>query len=430
MKEMVSRISASKASAVSTTVSTALSLAFSLSLAAADIPLEMTGLDLKVGGYVDGGRFQLSDTSTNGEILNRMGAKWKIDKQVDENWTVLASLHWMFWRNQANDLALFHIAGLKFDSDLQGVLSYASGINRFKVGLYEFKYNPDSKNLGEYLLRSEAYPTIVENSQGKDLLAYSYSRVAGVEYGIEDPLFRIRGLAYAEQYNIPVNDISFAAFAAAGPKHMEVELGAALHRFFRFGKGTKTTTLDQELKDYVKSQELTASALKLSLRGRVDFGTMLNGEPGLTLYAEAALLGIKNDSLFYKEPMQRLPIMAGVDLPTFGLLSTLSAEVEYFKNPYYGRKYSIADNTGSNFSPLPNLSQDEYGGGRIPNDTKDDVKWSLYLHKSLNRWLDLKGRVASDHLRLLSWDGDFAGGEPMTRKTGDWYFLVRFEYHN
>jgi hypothetical protein len=170
--------------------------------------------------------------------------------------------------------------------------------------------------------------------------------------------------------------------------------------------------------------------VKLSLRGRLDFGMLTRGEPGFTVYAEAAMLGLKNDSLFYKEPMQRIPLMAGVDLPTFGLFNVLSAEVEYLKNPYYGRKYSIADATGSTASPLPNLNPDDYLPGKAPSYTKDDVKWSLYAHKSLNKWLDLKGRVASDHLRLLGWDGDFTSGAPMTRKTGDWYCLLRIEYHN
>ncbi|MDB5105094.1 MAG: hypothetical protein JWP91_2783 [Fibrobacteres bacterium] len=391
---------------------------------------ELGAQDLKVGGYVDGGRFQLADSSSNGEILNRMGAKWALDKEIDDNWAFMASLHWMFWRNQATDLALFHIAGLKFDSDLQGSLSYRSGANRFRMGLYEFKYNPDSKNLGEYLLRSEAYPTIIENSQGKDLLSYSFSRVSGMEYGLDFPLIRQTALVYAEQYNIPVNDVSFAYFASGGPTYAELQVGGALHRRFRFGKATRTTNLEQSLKDYVAGQGLTTQAVKLMLRGRLDLGMIRNGSPGFTLYGEAAMLGLRNDSLFYKHPMERVPLMAGMDLPTFGFLTALSMEVEYLKNPYYGRKYSVGDATGSNFSPLPNLNQDEYGGGRIPDYTKDDLKWSLFLHKSLNRWIDLKARFASDHLRLLAWDGDYATGEALTRKTGDWYFLARIEYHN
>jgi hypothetical protein len=47
----------------------------------------------------------------------------------------------------------------------------------------------------------------------------------------------------------------------------------------------------------------------------------------------------------------------------------------------------------------------------------------------LNNWIDVKGRVASDHMRLISWDGDL-GGLPLTQGLGDFYFLLQIEYHN
>ena len=397
--------------------------------ASATYAMELKEEDLKVEGYVDNGRFQLKDTIKNGEIVSRMGSKWSFNKPMDEHWLVMAKLHWMFWRNEATDLALFHIAGLKFDADLEGAISYQNGVNGIKFGLYEFKYNPDSKNLGEYLLRSEAYPTIIENSQGKDLLTYSSSRIAGLQYNLNFPLFRQTALIYAEQYSVPVNDVSLAYLAAIGTEHAELQFGAALHRQFRFGKPIKVTSLDQYRKDYIQSQGLSTQAIKLSLRAHLDVEILSRREQNFTLYGEAALLGLKNDSLFYKKPMQRLPIMVGVDIPTGEFLNVLSIETEYFKNPYYDRKYPSADASGSNFSPLPSLSSDEYTGGRIPNFTKDDWKWSIFANKKLNNWIDVKGRVASDHLRLRSWDGDL-GGLPLTQGLGDFYFLLQIEYHN
>jgi hypothetical protein len=401
--------------------------------------LELSKDDLRVTGYVDGGRFQLVDSSVDGELLNRMGAKWKIDKQIDENWSAMADLHWMFWRNQATDVGLFHVAGLKFDADLQGMIAHQADARRFKFGLYEFKYNPDAKNLGEYLLRSEAYPTILESSQGKDLLSHATSRVAGLEYGLHYGLFRTTALLYAEQHNIPVNDISAAYFAAAGPESAELGFGAAYHRFYALGNRINNTVLNPEQRAYVERQGLEAKAVKLSLRGRVDLAALLEMEDDFKLYGETALLGLKNDSLFYKHQMHRVPVMAGVNIPTFRFLNTLSVEVEYFSNPYLGRKYAIKDANGSNFSALPFI--DDYS--KPPTYSKDDWKWSVYMHKALNKWLDVKLRCASDHLRLKNWDGDYEGGEPMTGETwnpmkggnpftlfADWYFIARIEYHN
>lgn len=383
--------------------------------------------DLGVSGYVDGGRFQLADTNVNGEIVNRMGARWRIDKEIDENWSVLANVHWLFFRNQATDIGLFHIAGIKFDSDLQGVLSYRSGSHRARMGLYEFKYNPDSKNLGEYLLRSEAYPTIIESYQGKDLFAPAFSRVAGFEYGLEYETFRAKALLYAEQYNVPVNDINFTVLAEAGPKAAEFGAGVSFHRLFKFGKPTNNSELDPQLQAYVDSQGLTTEAVKLIARGRLDLG-QLAGISGFTLYAEAALLGLKKDTLYYKDMMQRMPMMAGLDIPTFGFLDNLSVEAEYFKNPYLQRKYSVKDISGSNYSPLPFL--DTYGAEELPSQTRDDWRWSVHVHKALSRWLDLKIRLSSDYMRLKGFDGDFVGGEPMTKSSKDWYLITRIEFHN
>lgn len=383
--------------------------------------------DLKVSGYVDGGRFQLADTNVNGEIVNRMGARWRLDKEISENWSALVDLHWFFFRNQATDIGLFHIAGLKFSSDLQGVLSYRSGSHRARMGIYEFKYNPDAKNLGEYLLRSEAYPTIIESYQGKDLFDPAFSRVGGIEYGLEHDLFRPKAVLYAEQYNVPVNDLNFVVLAEAGPKAAEIGAGVSFHRLFKFGKTTNTGELSPDLRAYVDSQGLTTDAVKLIARGRLDFG-QLAGMDGFTLYAEAALLGLKKDTLYYKDMMQRMPMMAGIDIPTFGLLDNLSMEVEYFKNPYLQRKYSLKDLSGSNYSPLPFL--DTYGPEGLPRQTDDDWRWSVHVHKALSRWLDLKVRLSSDHMRLKGYDGDFVGGEPMTKSSKDWYFLTRIEFHN
>jgi hypothetical protein len=173
---------------------------------------------------------------------------------------------------------------------------------------------------------------------------------------------------------------------------------------------------------------LEPTAFKLMARGRLDFSEMLGWKDGFRLYGEAALLGLKNDTLYYKHMAQRMPVMLGLDIPTFGLLGNLSVEGEYFANPYYGRKYPIKDATGSNFSPLPYI--DDYQAANLPENTKDDFKWSVFAHKALNSWIDLKVRFASDHFRLLNWDGDFEGGEPMTKRPGDWYFLARIEYHN
>src|SRR5690606_9578290 len=96
-------------------------------------PFFLTADDLTVSGYADFGRFQLSDEdskASNGEIVSRVGARWAIDKALDENWSVMGKLHWMLWRNHATDISMFHIAGLKFDADMQASLTWAAPMGK------------------------------------------------------------------------------------------------------------------------------------------------------------------------------------------------------------------------------------------------------------------------------------------------------------
>ncbi|MEO6097858.1 MAG: hypothetical protein ABIW76_20250 [Fibrobacteria bacterium] len=396
-----------------------------LLLASAAQGLELGIEDIKVSGYVDEGRFQLKDPEVDGELVSRMGAKWRIEKAFNENWSLLAKPHWMFWRNQATDRGLFHIAGIKFDADLQGAILYKSGFHRAKAGLYEFKYNPDSKNLGEYLLRSGAYPTILESAQGKDMMGLSNTKVMGTEYGQDFRLFRHTALLYLEQINVPVNDLSAAYLAAVGPERAEAELGVSFYRFFKTGTPMKDDLVPQQMQDYIRDQGLTTKALKFSLRARMDISAFLEMESPCKIYGEAALLGLKNDTLFYRKTIQRVPVMMGAEIPTFGILNAFSVEAEYFQNPYLDKKYPMQDATGSKFSPLPYIPS--YSD--VPNFTQDDWKWSVYLHRALNRWIDLKVRIASDHLRLLDWESDYRPA-PLTQRAQDWYLLARIEYHN
>ncbi len=394
----------------------------------------LTAEDLRVGGYTDFGRFQLSDDDvkgSDGEIVSRVGARWRIDKQINGNFSAMADLHWVFWRNQTDhNTHLFHITGLKFDSDLQAALAWNGAGQRARVGLYDFKYNRDSRNLGEYLLRSEAYPTLVESSQGKDLLADSHLRIAGVEYARdESALFSHVALLYAEQFSQPVYDLTAAYIATLRLGKAELGAGAAWARLAKFGKGDSNTNLHADRYDYVARQGLDTEAFKFMVRGRVELLSLPRWNESLVLYGEAALLGTKNDSLFYKDAMDRVPVMAGVSLPTAGLLTHLSVEAEYFRNPYYDQRYLVAEGT-TPFPVLPDNDAPLPPGYQPPSYTKDDWRWSVLAHRALNPWLDVKVRVASDHLRLRNWNGDFEGGRPLTRTTRDWYFMARIDFHN
>ncbi len=388
--------------------------------------MSLDSLNLRVGGFVDAGRYQLDDTAETGELQNFMGASWKADYPINEEWSLNGDLLWLFWRQKLHAVALFHVKGIRFDADMRGWVNYQSGGQKARFGIYDFKYNPDSKNLGEYLLRSTAYPTILESAQGKDKLAYSFNRVLGGEYGLEYTLFRGKALVYAEQFRVPVNDVTPALFAAVGPRYAEVEVGAALDRYWMLGKQHRKQWTPED-SAYIKSQGLREKSTKFSLRGRLDFPAMFESSPRIlpVLYAETALLGLKNDTLYYKKMSERMPFMFGIDIPTGPVFDVLSVELEYWNNPYLNRKYSIADDGRSRASPLPFIVDSD----KMPYK-RDDWRWSVFVKRALNNWIDVETRFASDHQRLYHFTGDYITGEPMTRLTKDWYFLARISYHN
>ena len=82
----------------------------------------------------------------------------------------------------------------------------------------------------------------------------------------------------------------------------------------------------------------TFRGFKTAGRASIDFGALFNSEkirPGeFSLYSEIALLGIKNQPYYYENRAHRRPIMAGINLPTFGLLDRLTLEYEHLASPF------------------------------------------------------------------------------------------------
>ena len=85
-------------------------------------------------------------------------------------------------------------------------------------------------------------------------------------------------------------------------------------------------------------ERLTFKGIKVMGRASVDFKPMFGlenalGAPDLKLFGEVAVLGIENQGYYYDDVTTRIPIMLGVNLPTFRMLDFLSFQVEYYKNP-------------------------------------------------------------------------------------------------
>jgi hypothetical protein len=168
----------------------------------------------------------------------------------------------------------------------------------------------------------------------------------------------------------------------------------------------------------------TKQGLKLMARAALDLGFLLPGDlkgpEDLRIYAEAAVLGWENQGFFYEKRSQRIPVMAGMNLPTFKLLDLLSVQAEY----YAARFDNIQSYTTSSFPIWDVESFTDYN----PSDyEKDDWKWSVYAVRSLGKLARLRVQAANDHLRLrefLLQQSD----ETLTRRPSHWYYLLRLEF--
>lgn len=165
---------------------------------------------------------------------------------------------------------------------------------------------------------------------------------------------------------------------------------------------------------------LTHRGIKLMARGSISFKELFGieslGENDLKLYSEVAVIGWKNYAGVYEKRGERIPVMVGFGIPTFGLLDECNAEVEWYGAKFRNDGYKL-EKRGSPI-PVSNSNQEYYRGADasgtllvedspraglkfsdydVENMVQDDWKWSLYMSKSFQKYVKLSFQVANDH---------------------------------
>ncbi len=319
------------------------------------------------------------------------------------------------------DLDISSAEGTYIFGELEHPLLELSG------GIFPYKYNQDSRNLGEYLFRSGAYPNYILGD-----FDYSMAQLTG---------FKISSTWLGNWKN----DLMLTTETDMWP-HFDMNLSYLTHcgigKFLDIGAGISLTNLISVDADkttpnpnlikarngdaastyhgYVEGADTlfyTFKSTKLMARMTLDpLATQRNGifgEEDLKLYAEIAVLGWKNyprppgfDTLqqysFFENRSERMPVMVGFNLPAFGWLDVLSLELEW-----YGLKgpNSFRDRIEDGF-PLPQsptywaTNDQKYGIYTASNYVgKDDIKWSVYAKKTVIPGLQVVGQIARDHVR-------------------------------
>ena len=108
----------------------------------------------------------------------------------------------------------------------------------------------------------------------------------------------------------------------------------------------------------------TFRGFKGMIRGALDMGSLLGFQgmarnPGeFKVYSEVALLGIEDQPFYYEDKLERMPVMMGVSVPTFGILNRLAFEAEYRKSRFPNSFAYPFDNRGAIPIPLAGEASD------------------------------------------------------------------------
>lgn len=186
------------------------------------------------------------------------------------------------------------------------------------------------------------------------------------------------------------------------------------------------------LQYYSAAGTLVMARATLDLKKALPFlASAVAGREGLKVFAEAALLGWKDYPVFYEDKRKRLPVMAGVNLPTFGLLDLLCLQAEYFDSPYLNNTWPIgSDGNNIPFVPEPSdgiVSRREY----YDVAGADNLKWSALLRKQVHANVAFSAQVASDHLRIAdasSYYGPQLNPNEVTLRKSDWYWMLQLAW--
>jgi len=474
---------------------------------------KITDRGISVSSFVDVGQivkasyWQIGgkETEVGGELLNRNGIALIYHGTLNDVLRMNIGVGGLFWKPYPEVTVQSKV--IQFGpgiSEASGEYLFSENMS-LKFGFFGYKYNPDAMNLGEYLLRSEAYPSLVRTGGWVWMNAAAYQSMgARFNWTALDGAFTQDFLLFSEYAESPIFDFSpsyIASFKAGNI--LEVGAGVSLHRWLPIQpsvttpnhdvstyveipefpelpaihdtvsniyqearpagvyKGmesqVRTTYLDAAGSEvpsiitdaagnraYVitrngapdtlyasKRQKLTFKAVELMGRASLNLGGMFGMEEGrqgpFKIFAEAAVLGLENQPYYYEDITQRIPVMFGIHIPTFGLLDLLSVQGQYYKNPWPDDKHLQFDQT----VPVPQLPRDNpalYAAARDQGVyAEDDFKWTVFARKNLFTGLDLYLQAANDHMRLMD-PFTIPTDIPLTNRKNHWYYLVRFSW--
>lgn len=419
-----------------------------LALSAPSFAQDETVLRFHGAGWFEAGRIERSFVGTdlsndyNDNWLQNTGGQLSVNATFDPRWEGALSMgvvgthlarggvsevdHWFpFWVAYVGEARVTYAVPVA-----------EAGTFRLSLGQFPYNYSPDAKNLGVYLTRGYVYPGTLESGFGN-----VFGAVARYEQGG----FRNEVVAKSEDQK-PLYDWSFMDVASYVVRPgLEIGAGVNFYRLIaqndaltspgltcggNYGQCSYVDTTGTGAGGEPDTITGSLAGTKLMARFHLDpkalfgfdrLGSLPLGQRDLVLYGEWALLGLKNYPIYLDDPLRRMPVMLGLNLPAFGALDYLSVEVEYYASR------NSSNNVGAGFGGawVPDFKDDpdvaRYAG-------RDDWKWSVNLAKTFFGHAQILAQAANDHLRPGgSHDVPWVGKEGL-RTPEDWYWTCKLAY--
>jgi len=364
-----------------------------------------------------------------------------VEAIIDDHLMIKGAVEGKMWFNTYPQSLIFGATNLNIPTKFftwyfdraEGIWSFGSpdrpGLCA-EIGYFPYKYNADARNLGEYLFRSGTYPGYLVTE-----FDYPQARLAGLRIGVSllHNTMRHDIILYSETDFKPFGDGTLAWVGEYAPlRFLTIGAGASLSHIIPVDKGLVTphNVNNRYFTSGGDTAYYTFKGVKAMARAALDpkriflhDNTWIFGENDLRVYAEAAVLGLRNypaDSLTnpygYDTLLRKMPVMFGMNLPCFKVLDLCAIELEW-----YGARYPDGYQKTAEFSlPLP----DDVRATRDPRDyRRDDWKWSVYAVRSFGPHCSIIFQAARDHIRALSAYPENADRQEVLSTKGQWYWM-------
>ena len=356
----------------------------------------------------------------------------------------------------------------------EAAVSFGAGPFSMRIGKFHFVYSEYNHDFGLYLLRGPVYPGFLYSGNVDEIGALTKT---GMLLSLQFPFgLKLDLLPSFETDFKPYMDLNVAGFASYKIGPVELGGGVEVQRLVEtqpcvtspegaadvikcLGGDPTGATVASDSADLYKSAYLivdttggkndtltySMAGTKVMGRAALDFKKIFFEEyPGspkdFVLYFETALIGTTNYKFIYEHRGERMPMLFGFNVPTFGFMDLVSLELEYYNSPYQNDPYKLvgaydvfqfSDGNSINYAMSPIPPSNKAGSPHLSkaqedfDPKKDNLKWSVYLAKKVADRITFKLQLASDHWRTPN--NNFVQYEAAA-SPGQFYTLLKVDY--